>query len=712
VSARRLPVLFALLLCFAQPLAAQGRAGMAIPGLDMSNAPPDIQAIMKKVMSGGIPTQDEAKRLADYMSANKGAIARGATAYGDSMKKKATVAKASLSAAADQNACPAHAPVPASLASAPSSTSKLLDSIRQSFAAKVDAKTLAQLQSALAKVSDAGGLNELAGGFLLSGYDDLAILTYVAEVTRAASGSAQAAWADLGAALIGVNQPMAAIPVLRHALALGPRVALFVTDLGVAYADLGDFATATTILQEAIRLAPSDGQAYDALSRVQSCEGNLALAAHTMDQAQDVDWSENRQKTIAQAEKDAGKSASSSNDDAEDAQRPLPMPPGKSPFPPPPGGDRPSNFAALAPKISDSYGESVAAFQYNASMIASYQDLARQVMSTSLGKPTTRSTSRSSAAGLTVVYSISNGHQAIAALGDVKRRTAARMAMMRTAFHDKANAIRSDYAERAGAIENDYHKCDDKKTDCFRRYCSQMKPLVTASYAALAGNARTFIGGIDGLSQKFSTSVNAWFVWAGDPESRKVIDIQRRYYLAEFQVEAFGAASETVMNTPDGCEKALAQRPRGTGKLDDPEDPGPCTSRAIKIPKFANMEADCHEMKMSVDYFSVLGGTPTVDIRRATRDKYGKFFLGLNWSDEPGIGSGSLGIEVTWDNQGWIKGAGPAATAEASSFGMSASGDAMLNVRSSGPLLQGQAGASASLGPMTFAPSTSFGGKY
>ena len=73
---------------------------------DMSNAPADIQAIMKKVMSGGIPTQDEAKRLGAYMSANKGAIAKSATAYGDSMKKQAAAAKTRMSGKSDQNACP------------------------------------------------------------------------------------------------------------------------------------------------------------------------------------------------------------------------------------------------------------------------------------------------------------------------------------------------------------------------------------------------------------------------------------------------------------------------------------------------------------------------------------------------------------------------------------------------------------------------------
>jgi len=614
---------------------AQGRAGAQIPGMpDMSNAPADIQAIMKKVMSGGIPTSDEAKRLGEYMQANRGAIAKSATAYGDSMKKRAATTKGLLAGRADQTACPARVTLPASLALAPTNATGLVDSIRRTYAVKVDAKRLATLQSALAKVAEPVALNQVAGALLLKGYSDLAILTYVAEVQRAPAGSAQVAWGDLGAALVGVDEPMAAVPVLRHALTLGTRRATLVADLGVAYADLGDLTTATTLLQEAIRLAPSSGQAFDALS----------------------------------------------------------------------------------PKIPDDYRESVAAQRYNASMIVSYQDLLRQVASTPLGRPTSAASRRGSTAGLVVVYSISNGSQAIAGVDVVKRRTAAKLAMMRRPLQDKQLAIVKQESQRAGPIESAYFKCDKMKKNCFLEYCRAMKPVITESYAAMAGNARTFIGGIAGLAQKFTAATNQWFVWAGDPEARKVIDIQRRYYLAEFQVEAFTAAAAATTDMPQGCEDALAQQRPGTGTLDAAQDPGECKSRSIKLPFFASMEADCHEMKMSVDYPPLVealdGATPTLDIRRASADKYGKFFIGLNRSADDGSASESLGAQVSWDTGGWVKGAGPAVSGDADLGPVHLSGELMTNGLSKGPTFQGQIGASGGVGAMTFAPSVSFGGKY
>lgn len=68
MSARRIAQwLLVLTLGGVSPLSAQGRAGVQVPGMpDMSNAPADVQAILKKVMSGGIPTQAEAKKLSDY----------------------------------------------------------------------------------------------------------------------------------------------------------------------------------------------------------------------------------------------------------------------------------------------------------------------------------------------------------------------------------------------------------------------------------------------------------------------------------------------------------------------------------------------------------------------------------------------------------------------------------------------------------------------
>ncbi len=320
--------LFVLTLGGVPSLAAQGRAGMQVPGMpDMSSAPADIQAIWKKVMNGGIPTQAEAKRLGDYMAANKGAIAKSATAYGDSMKTRATAAKAALATRSDQAACPARVALSPSLALQPTSrvAMALLDSIRRAYSAKLEPQALSLLQSALGKMSDPAGLNQLAVALLLKGYPDLAILTDVAEVLRTPSSGAQDAWADLGAGLVGVGDALPAIPVLRYALSLGVRNPTYVADLGVAYADLGDLTSAATLLQEAIRLDPASDQAYDALGRVQSCQGNMTLAAASMKKAQDDDWTKERQKAIDDHDK---QTSQNSNDDAAEAAQDFRSPPG------------------------------------------------------------------------------------------------------------------------------------------------------------------------------------------------------------------------------------------------------------------------------------------------------------------------------------------------------------------------------------------------
>ena len=667
-SRRLMQWFFALTLVAAASLGAQGRAGMP----DISNAPADIQAIWKKVMTGGIPTQAEAKKLGDYMAANKSAIVKNATA--------------------------------------------LLDSIRQAYSSKLKPEALSILNSALGKVSDPAALNQLGVALLLKGYNDLAILTHVAEVQRTPSVGAQGAWGDLGAALLVVGDPLPAVPVLRYALSVGTRNPTYVTDLGIAYANLGDLTTARTFLQEAIRLDPTGGQAYDALGRVASCQGNMTLAAASMQKAQDDDWDSDRQKSIDKSEKQNSQNA---DDDATESANDFPEPPGRSPFPPPPGGGRPSNFNAYSPKIPADYHEAEAAQKYNASMISSYQDLIRSLVGKRGRKPSASSggSARSAPATMIIRYSISNGDQAIAGVDLVKRRTAAKVNMMHRAWNDKYQLIIKDAAARAVPISAAYAKCDNAKDpQCFPKYCRAMKTVVTEEYASLAGNTNTFIGGLAGLAQKFSKTMNHWFFWAGDPESRRVIDLQRRYYLADFQVEAFSAAVTTVTGLPDGCEQAIAQRPPGKGTLDDEQDPGPCTERTIKLPFFASMHADCHEMTMSIDFppiTELVGGSPTLDIRRSSGDKYGKFFVGVSNDVLDGAASYSAGMQVTWDQGGWVKGAGPTVTGSAEDLNgiVHVGGELMANgLSNGGPTLQGNI--NGSIPSLGVSPSLSFGGKY
>ncbi len=350
-------------------------------------------------------------------------------------------------------------------------------------------------------------------------------------------------------------------------------------------------------------------------------------------------------------------------------------------------------------------------------MIASYQDLIRQLVGPvkKPKPPAAAPSARSKPAALIVSYRISNGDQAIAGVSVVTRRTAAKLNMMHLAYNDKYQSVVKEAAQRATPIEAAYFKCNKTNdSQCFPKYCRAMKPVVTQEYAALVGNANVFIGGLAGLSGKFSTTMNHWFFWAGDPGSRRAIDTQRRYYLADFQVEAFTAASTTVASLPDGCEAAIVQRPPGTGTIDDEQDPGPCTSRSIKVPLLANMQADCHEMTMSIDYpplTALLGGSPTLDIRRASGDKYGKFFIGVGNDVAHGAASYAAGMQVTWDQGGWVKGAGPTISGEAGIDGVAhMSGELMTNGLSQGPTFQGTVG--GSVPRLGFAPSVSFGGKY
>jgi hypothetical protein len=82
--------LFALVVPAVQPLVAQGRVGTQPVGPDMSSAPADIQAIMKKVMSGQAPTPDEAKRFNDYMKSGGGTVVtKSMTSYADSLRGRA-----------------------------------------------------------------------------------------------------------------------------------------------------------------------------------------------------------------------------------------------------------------------------------------------------------------------------------------------------------------------------------------------------------------------------------------------------------------------------------------------------------------------------------------------------------------------------------------------------------------------------------------------
>jgi len=99
LTRRRLVHCFGLVLACARPLGAQARPAAPTPAADASVAPADIQAIMKKVLSGAGPTPDEAKRFNDYDQAHHDVIVRSMNALRDSIMRKAAAPPPSQSTA-------------------------------------------------------------------------------------------------------------------------------------------------------------------------------------------------------------------------------------------------------------------------------------------------------------------------------------------------------------------------------------------------------------------------------------------------------------------------------------------------------------------------------------------------------------------------------------------------------------------------------------
>lgn len=710
---------FRLLLAFAGVVAslpaataaAQQPTRMDIPGMpDLSGAPADVQAIWKKLMSGSAPTQAEGKRLSDWMEANKDKVIQATKARTNSTK--GAIGGLSVSGAgADQPQCPSKTTIPASLSVDPTAVAAnaLLDSLRRAYTGQLDAASAQSVQALISRVSDPGQLNVIGGMFYLKGYVAPAVLAFIAEVSHASGQQAQRAWGDVGAALIGAKDEMHAVRAMRRALALGGRTAPYVTNLAVAYADLGDLATATTLLGEATRLSPSWAQAWDALARVESCAGNMVAAAHAMDRAQDTDWDASRQDEIDQRDQNS--------DDAAEASKPLPEPPGPSPFPPPPAGGTPGYFEGQAPKLGGTWQEQATYLAYDAKMSTAFRDVETQIRAERDNNSVTRPPGAGAANGLTLVFAISNGMQAIHAAQRADHLSGARMTMILNGWTTTDSIVLAEGAERANPIQAKLQTCDAatkpemEKALCFVPWCTAMTSLAEEIFEKRRGAAATLIGGASGLSQTYTKVMNKWFDWAGDPDSRREIDRIRRARLAGMEQLAYIAASTAQAGPPGQCTGVKPEASTRTAKAsgDAKRDAGECKSRSIHLPTFATMDADCHEMKMTVDYFDKYG-TPTLDVQRASSTKNGKFFIGVGGDLAGGLLGGTIGLQATWDAAGWIQSSGVAATGEAGVDGVAhASGDIMANGRATGPAVSGSA--SASVPAFGFAPSVNFAGK-
>ncbi len=743
MTARRLFWAYVVAAACAAALAASPRAAHAqnpprvqlpaIPG--MSGAPPEIQAIWKKVASGGVPTQQEAAKLSAWMAANKDNIVKAATAKSDSVQKAVGGPAIGVPASA-QHDCPRKVALPASLAltPTPAGAAKLLDSLKAAYTAKLTPDGAKLVQKVLSKATDAAQLNVAGGTLLMKGYAATAIVVYIGEISRAKGTGIAAAWADLGAALISAHDWLHAVPVVRQAIFLGGRTAPFVSDLGVAYADLGDLNTAQTVLAEATRTDPRWSQAWDALGRVESCEGNKIPAARALGRAQDGDWDSNRQDAIDKLNTDP-----SSDDDATQAALPLPTPPGPSPFPPPPGGGSPGHFAAYTPKLGQTWQEQRDVQAYDARMQVAYMELARQILAERSPQSVTQGPGGLEAGAMDVVVILDNDRQASAGAQLVRHRAGARMNMMMAAWVHSDSLALGTAAARAGPVSMKKQQCDasvrapDEPTKCLKPYCDAMTSIVGEAFAARRGAAATFVGGVEGLSGKFSQAMNAWFDYAGEPATRRDIDRQRRAELASMLEMAYGPASAAQAAPPEECidlPAVLERQAKAKAEAEAKRDEGECTKVSIDIPMFAKMEADCHEMKMSAEILSdYIGGagTPTLEITRASGDKNGKFFIGVTRDASGGSALGGwsasagAGLQVTWDNQGWVQSSGGVvrgeAGAEAGVSGVAdasahASGDLLVSARNTGPAVSGSGtmGGSVDSPGVSFAPSVSFGG--
>jgi tetratricopeptide (TPR) repeat protein len=321
---------------FAPLLAAVTLAAVAVPAAsptaltaqagapDMSKMPPDILAIWKKVMSGGIPTPAEAARYQAYMDEHGGS-AGGASGPDEG--------------AGD---CPARSPLLAQVATtAPgaAAAAHLLEQLRSAYLAKESADGRSTLESLGTGTTDAATLDWLGAALVVGQYPGAAVVVY-ANAAALGGATAQLSWSGLGSALEEAGDDAHAVTAFRRALALGPRNALDVYGLGVAYADLGDMSTGISLLTEATGMAPNFGLAWDALGRSQSCTGAMAMAAASMQKAQEVDWTENREKVARGPESD---------DDHVEARKPFPRPPGTALDPPP----TPPVFPWTTPKLPD-----------------------------------------------------------------------------------------------------------------------------------------------------------------------------------------------------------------------------------------------------------------------------------------------------------------------------------------------------------------------
>ncbi len=262
---------------------------------------------------------------------------------------------------------------------------------------------------------------------------------------------------------------------------------------------------------------------------------------------------------------------------------------------------------------------------------------------------------------------ISNGGVAMHGASRVDELVGARMANLTREWASRDSSIMTNGAKLAEPVQAKYDTCmktgnDDK---CLPPYCRGLTTVTQQIFSERRGNAAEIISGFGSLSVIATAKMDAWFDWAGDPDSRHAIDRMRRARLASMETFAYAVAAQVQGGPPEECARVTEQNnAKAKAQADSARDAGECKSRSIHLPKFATMDADCHAMKMTFDYFDEFG-TPTLEIQRASSTKNGKFFIGLGGDALGGALGGTVGFQLTWDQGGWITGSGIAATGEA-----------------------------------------------
>jgi tetratricopeptide (TPR) repeat protein len=685
---RRLALLFATVLLAAvavpvatpTPVAAQ--AGMP----DMSKAPPDIQAIWKKVMSGGLPTQAEAAKLQAYMDKHRVPVT------GDSVTGGSGSGGSGSGESVDD--CPAKSPLLAQLPTSPPGTaaaSQLLAQLRSTYADRESADGQSALDSIGKSVTDATKLNWLGAELVVGQYPGAAVAVY-ADAAAKGGPNAQLSWSGLGSALEEAGDDAHAVAAFRRALALGPRNALDVYGLGVAYADLGDLPKGIALLTEATSMAPKFGLAWEALGRSQSCIGAMAMAAASMKMAQEVDWTAHREKVMAGAESD---------DDHVEAKKPFPKPPGVGPNPPPVPPAFPWTYPTIPDQLTDAtdfskhmLGEVLQYHNIAGPFVASEQKVRDAVQR--------KEDAWKDAQGLHIPpegfflldISLTNAKEAEDAYDRVDHRMFARLALIQRDYHDQMSRIAKAYSRRFGAIQQQYTRCQGDA--CGMTYCRAGFKLASSEYDENRAAGAVYVGGMTGLSQEYDKVMRAWFRYANDPVTEVDIDFDRRKQIMAME----GLMYDNVAMVGDwergGGEYSLCVQngkllPPPASAADAAGKPGPCKAKeadAVVI----DIYSDCRSFRLIVG----AGVKLRFEFHGATKGHHGSLFIG------PGVGVGKgvpgytpasasawAGMQANWGENGRITTAGIGLKGQGHAFGNSFQVNETINGRSSGPAQEG-----------------------